>query len=575
MFRRIQSLLLVAVCGMIYCGNTPPQRPNIVLIITDDQGYGDLGHHGNQLIATPNLDRLARQSMEISHFYVSPVCAPTRASLMTGRYNYRTGVVDTYLGRAMMHTQEVTLAELLGEAGYSTAIFGKWHLGDNYPMRPMDQGFQESLVHRGGGIGQPSDPPGNSYFDPVLLRNGTETRSTGYCTDIFFDTAAAYIEQHQSEPFFVYISTNAPHTPLQIAEEYVNPYLADGIDETTAKVYGMVTNIDDNVGRLLSRLEELHLADNTILIFMTDNGHQQERYSAGLRGRKASVFEGGIRVPFFVRWPARIEAGTGSGVAAHIDILPTLLEACSVAPPADLLIDGVSLLPLWVGESDKWPERLLYFQAHRGDVPQRGRACAVRGQRYKLVQPLGWSPGPIADEPKWLLFDMVQDPGEKEDLASDMPEQVERLQQAYYQWYEEVSATRGYEPPRIALGASEENPVTLTRQDWRGPLASWAADGLGHWEVRVENSAEYIVRLRFPQVESGGVATFKLSQVVQKQAFPEGASTVEFEPVRLEKGEFTLEATLEFDERTTGAHYVDVERLDNSPAQTAALLLRD
>ncbi|MDQ3651361.1 MAG: sulfatase-like hydrolase/transferase, partial [Acidobacteriota bacterium] len=262
------------------------KRPNVILIITDDQGHGDLGFHGNPKIKSPNIDRLARESTRFVNFYVSPVCAPTRASLMTGRYNYRTGVVDTYLGRAMMHPDEVTLAEMLSRAGYRTGIFGKWHLGDNYPMRPMDQGFEESLIHFGGGIGQPSDPAvpgGSSYFDPVLQHNGKQVKTKGYCSDVYTDAAINFITENRNKPFFTYLAFNAPHTPLQVPRSYFEQYKGMKLDrsefpstghtlpanvdsDTTAKVYGMVTNIDDNLGRLFSKLEELRIADNTILI---------------------------------------------------------------------------------------------------------------------------------------------------------------------------------------------------------------------------------------------------------------------------------------------------------------------
>ena len=247
----LSTLLLLSGCvqsGKISYDGT---QPNIVLIITDDQGYGDLGSTGNQQIQTPNLDRFAEESTRFNRFYVSPVCAPTRASLMTGRYNYRTGVVDTYVGRAMMESSEITLAELLRDAGYDTGIFGKWHLGDTWPIRPMDQGFAESLVHMGGGIGQPSDPPDNTYFEPTLQHNGETVRPDGYCTDIFADAAIEYIKEQRSKPFFVYLATNAPHGPLQIDEQYVAKYRDMGIENKTARIYGMVENIDENVGKVL------------------------------------------------------------------------------------------------------------------------------------------------------------------------------------------------------------------------------------------------------------------------------------------------------------------------------------
>src|SRR5438876_8306523 len=272
---------------------------------------------------------------------------------MTGRYNYRTGVVDTFLGRAMMHGDEVTVAEMLGANGYRTAIFGKWHLGDNHPMRPQDQGFQESLVHRGGGIGQHADPPGNRYFDPVLQHNGRPVKMRGYCSDIFTDEAIRYIGRQGDRPFFVYLAYNCPHEPLQVPDDYYqlyqkmnlahdqfpkigHPLPGEARQDVTAKVYGMITNIDDNLGRLFAKLDELKLADETIVVFLTDNGPQQVRYNSGLLERKGSVHEGGIRVPCFIRWPAgKLEPGrVVDRIAAHIDLTPTLLAACGVPKPA-------------------------------------------------------------------------------------------------------------------------------------------------------------------------------------------------------------------------------------------------
>ena len=316
---------LILVAGMMNpgCSRKADERPNIILIVTDDQGYGDIGYHGNKIIKTPQMDKLAEESTEFTNFYAAPVCAPTRASLMTGRYNYRTGVIHTSRGGAKMHGDEITLAEILANAGYKTGIFGKWHLGDNYPMRAMDQGFQESLVHKSGGLCQTPDLP-NDYFDPKLWHNGKPVQSEGYCTDIFTDAAIGFIETNRSRPFFVYLPTNAPHTPLIVGDEYSKPYEDMGLEPGVAKIYGMLTNLDDNLGRILNALQRLNLEKKTLVIFRGDNGPEGVRFNSGLRGRKQSVYEGGIRVPFFIRWPGRIEAGRKiDRIAAHIDIFPT------------------------------------------------------------------------------------------------------------------------------------------------------------------------------------------------------------------------------------------------------------
>ncbi len=586
----VAAVLLLAIQSAFAEGE--PRRPNILLVISDDQGHGDLGFHGNPVVRTPQLDALARQSVRLKNFYVSPVCAPTRASLLTGRYNYRTGVVDTYLGRALMHADEVTLAELLRDAGYRTGIFGKWHLGDNYPLRPIDQGFQEALVLKGGGIGQPSDPPGGeSYFDPLLLHNGQWTRAKGYCSDVFTDAAIRFLEQGRDAPFFCYLAFNAPHTPLQVPERYEQLYRQSDFTAgfpnpgqpmgkvdpaATAKVYGMVTNIDDNLGRLLNKLDERKLAGNTIVVFLTDNGPQQARYNSGLRGRKGSVYDGGIRVPCFIRWPlgdalrGRLGdepslAPSGRDVeqiAAHIDIVPTLLEACGVAQPQGRKLDGVSLLPLLKGEPVRWPARPLFFQWHRGDEPELYRAFAARTQRWKLVQAAGVAPGKVVDKPRFELFDMQADPFEMNDLAGQHPNIIEQLKREYGAWFKDVSGTRGYAPPRIHLGTPHENPTVLTRQDWRGPRAGWGPKDLGHWEVQVATTGNYEITLHL-LAPAAGMAQIRLGKTQQRTPVPQGEKRVAFARVGLDQGSGRLEAWIEANEQEPiGVRYVEVRLLE-------------
>ena len=527
-----------------------PRRPNVVLIITDDQGWGDLSIHGNPWLRTPHMDRIAREGVQFTQFHVMPVCSPTRSCLLTGRYNYRTGIVDTFLGRSMMYPDEVTLAEMLSAAGYRTGIFGKWHLGDNYPMRPIDQGFQEAVVLKGGGLGQPSDfPGGGSYFDPILLRNGQPERYAGYCTDIFTREALRFIESNRAAPFFVYLATNAPHSPLEIADAYVEPYRKMGVEEKTAKVYGMVANLDENIGRVLARLEQLKLADDTILIFLTDNGPAGQRYNGGMRGAKGTVYEGGIRVPFFVRWPGVIKLGSQTDrLAAHIDVLPTLLEACGATAPRGVKLDGRSLMPLLRGDPRPWPDRTLFFQWHRGDEPELFRSCAARNQRWKLVN---------GQE----LYDLASDPAESKDLSAEQPAIAAKLRQEYEAWFQDVSSTRGYAPPRIHLGTKFENPVILTRQDWRGPQASWGAGALGYWEVLVTAAAKYEISVQMAPAAAAGQVRFRLNGASLERPVAAGAAECALGVSEIPAGPGRLEAEVAAGGKTTGVHYVTVRRV--------------
>lgn len=541
----------------------PMRRPNVLLVMTDDQGWGDLSAGGNTILETPQMDRVAEEGMRFDNFHVSPVCAPTRASLMTGRYNYRTGVLDTYKGRAMMYPDETTVAELLRDGGYRTGIFGKWHLGDNYPMRAMDQGFETSLVHNGGGIGQPSDPPNNHYLNPVLTENGVAKRFDGYCTDIFANAAMRFMEAHRDEPFFCYVATNAPHTPLEVPEEWVTPFRGTGLSDGEAKLYAMVRNIDDNLGKLLAKLTQLNLANDTVVFFLTDNGAGgPQRFNAGLRGFKGSVYEGGIRVPLFARWPGRIAASSHCGrLAAHIDLLPTICEYAGVKPPRGLRIDGKSLVPLLEGRTGGWADRTFFTQWHRGDQPIPRESAAVVTERYKLVLQ--------RDLPNGCeLFDLANDPGETTNLAEAMPQIAADLRRRYDYWLDAVSATRGYAPPRIYVGAPQENPVTLTRQDWRGPRAGYAEETgvLGHWEVDVRHGGAYRARLEGLPADSIRTARFRLNGVEASMPLAAGARECEFSELTIPAGMGNAEAwfegvSAEGEKTSVGVWYLTLELL--------------
>ena len=538
------SLLFLALPAGLHAATEP--RPNVVLVMTDDQGYGDLGIHGNPHVRTPNIDRFARDGIQFSRFYVSPVCAPTRASLLTGRYHYRTGVIHTSRGGAKMHGDEVTLAERLRAAGYRTGIFGKWHLGDTYPMRPSDQGFDEALIHKSGGIGQGPDEP-SSYFDPRLWHNDEPRKVNGYCTDIFFDAALQFIEQNRARPFFVYLPTNAPHTPLDVNARYSDRYKAMGLNDTTARVYGMVENIDENFARLLATLDRLGLRKNTLLIFLTDNGPQQERFNAGLRGQKGTTYEGGIRVPSFVQWPAQLSGGrTIDRIAAHIDLLPTLLDACGVSLPASGSIDGTSLLPLLTGKiaSDRWPDRTLFLQCHRGLEPKRYQNFSAITQRFKLV---GY-PGTFNQEdfkssirsPVLELYDVVADRGEKIDLAAQHPDVLTRLKREYEIWFEDVRSTRNFNPGVIHIGSDREPRTHLSRyQD--GGYPGGAATG---WKVKVLQGGRYAITFLRGQHPGTVNLAVQWGGKISKQLLSAGQETTTFE---LSSGDGILDIWIESD----------------------------
>ncbi len=413
-------------------------RPNIVLVMTDDQGYGELACHGNPIIKTPHLDELHARSVRFTDFHVSPTCAPTRASLMTGRHEFRSGVTHTIYERERLALSATTIAEVLRDAGYATGIFGKWHLGDEAPYQPEKRGFDEVFIHGGGGIGQTypgscGDAPGNTYFDPAILHNGTFVKTKGFCTDVFFDQALDWIgeQARQDGPFFAYIPTNAAHGPYVCPEEYAKPYLDVGLAKPDAAYYGMVTNIDDNMGRLVAKLDEWKLSEKTLLIFMTDNGHSRGNlYNAGMRSMKGSPYQGGTRVPAFFRWPGRLGEGVNvNKLTAHVDLFPTFAEIADAKVPGSVELDGRSLTSLLMDADADWPDRYIFV--HKGRWA-RGKAaeskyadCAVRNARFRLVK-------------NKELYDIANDPGETKNVIDQYPEVVAKMRAAYDRWWDEV-----------------------------------------------------------------------------------------------------------------------------------------
>lgn len=446
---KIQTTILVTLFaavllpGLVEAKPLAGSRPNIILVITDDQGMGDLSCMGNQLVQTPNIDAFYEGATRFVDFQVSPTCAPTRAAMMSGRPPFKVGVTHTILQRERMALDVFTLPQALQSAGYTTGLFGKWHLGDEAEYLPQSRGFDEVLMHGAGGIGQTKygDFPVNEenlYFDNVLLHNDTVVQTKGFCTDVFFDAGMAWIkQQHEAEvPYFAYISLNAPHGPFEKApESNMKRLLAAGCDQRSAIRLGMVENIDENFGRLMTNLKQWDALENTLVIFMTDNGAVRvgstpdiPYFNAGLKAGKNSPNEGGTHVPFFVQWKGVLDAGVDIGaLAAHIDLYQTFSElAGAELPKAMQELDGRSLLPLLEDPQAEWPDRELFIHCGRWGEGKRDafkfKKCAVRTERWRFVK-------------NQELYDISKDPGETQNVADQYPEVVAHLRKAYDQWW--------------------------------------------------------------------------------------------------------------------------------------------
>ena len=452
-----------AAAGILGCApvRAAGDRPNVVVIVSDDQGWWDLGAHGNRDIRTPVLDRLSAESVSFSNFYACPVCAPTRASLMTGRHYLRTGVYNTRFGGDTMRDSETTLAQAMRARGYRTGLFGKWHLGHYRRYQPQNRGFDDALTFL----------PGHTerYFYPdALAWNGRPVRARGYISDILTDGAISFARANRTRPFFLYLAYNVPHAPNIIDDRYLEPYLKRGVPLHDAQIYGMLTNCDENIGRLLDTLRQEKLDENTVVLFLSDNGGVSRHFRAGLRGGKGTAFEGGVRVPFMARWPGRLPAGARVGArAAVIDILPTICDLTGTPLPRPAgEIDGKSLAAILQKGSGSGPHEHLFhiWDRYRPSLTSNWGIC---GARYKLVR----------DQ----LFDLDNDPGEAKDLASAHPEVAADLRRRFEQWLAEVTRGQTMQPVPIEVGREDENPVEL-QASWAqvdGTHVTWASPGRG------------------------------------------------------------------------------------------------
>jgi arylsulfatase/arylsulfatase A len=580
----MKILPILLLCLVSYC-SIAQDRPNIIIMMTDDQGYGDLGLHGNPHLKTPNMESIANDGLEMTQFLSYPNCSATRAGLLTGRYPYRTGVVAVTQTDHFMNGSEVTLAEILKDNGYRTGIFGKWHLGDNHPMRATDQGFDEALVHKAGGIGQAAGPAGNTYFDPVLEHNDVSKKYKGYCDDIFTDAALDFIQKKSDKPFFTYLATNLPHFPLQVPDKLAQPYREKGLHEDNALTYGMIDSIDYNVGRVLDKLKALDIEDDTLVIFLSDNGPRNRRtkndvypgrWMANLRGTKTSVYDGGIRVPFFVKLPGKIKTKqTTKTMASMIDILPTILDLTDIPAPENVTIDGKSLLPLWVdGDDSALQDRTYFTQLHYGPEPFKYMHFAARTQSYKLISPHDYPHGIHLNRPtdedleKVLasleLYDVSKDVSERINLAAEKPEVVDKLLAQYEEWFYAVTEERDAKGlQKIYLGTKAQPSVSLSRFDWGGPRALYDySNSLGHWQVTTE-TGKYNINVEMPALDEKAVAHFKYNGVHLTQDIKIGQTSLQFNNVKLNAGEGNFHVFFKTSKRlTSGPSFVDVSRVD-------------
>ncbi len=470
------------------------RKPNVIIVITDDQGYGDLSITGNPVLKTPNLDRLASEGVQLTNFHVDSYCTPTRAALMTGRYAHRVGAWGTVSGRNMMRDDEVTMADIFRHNGYRTGHFGKWHLGGNYPYRPIDRGFEEWLGKGDGGTGCTTDYWGNDRVNDHYIHNGKweEKPRNGFEGDVFFDAAMAFIRESKERPFFTYLALYNAHNPCSLPD----PKSENG------NFFATISRVDQNFGKLRQCLREEGLAENTVLVFLTDNGTAggDKVFNAGMRGRKGSPYDGGHRVPCFLAWPAsgfKMPA-TVDRLTAHLDLLPTLVDLCTLDLPRSVKFDGTSLKPLLGDTHSNWPERTLVMGAggnkpgQNPPPPEFGSNCAVMTDRWRLVNDRE-------------LYDMTSDPGQRHDIADDKPEVANQLRAAYQKYWTDVSSNDKGWRGRPIVGTKIAPEVNLCGEDWfatkgncpwnQAAVANGAA-AFGRWDVRFAEAGDYQIEVR-------------------------------------------------------------------------------
>ncbi len=604
--RYSEFVLVVVVTVFLVVGCQTPRsesenlnKPNVILILTDDQGYGDLSCHGNPILKTPAIDKLHEESIRFTDFHVSSICTPTRSQILTGKDACRNGAFAWAYSREIIHVDVPTMPEIFKDNGYVTGHFGKWHLGDNYPFRPIDRGFDESIKHGGASIFQTPDYWDNDYMDDHYEHNGVMKQYKGYCTDVWFEEAKKFMNKSKEDgkPFFVYLPTNAPHGPLIVEPKYSEPYLEkfkkrekefsdSKSNEWVSFFFGMIANIDENISKLDSYLKEEELFDNTILIFMTDNGGTAgiNVFNAGMRGAKGELYDGGHRVPFFIRWPnGKFSRPKDINVLTHSqDVLPTLIDLCQLNYK-ELELDGMSLVDLIRGKTKSISDRLLVMQNAKAPMAEKYNAT-VMWNKWRLVR-------------NKELYNIANDPGQKINVAKDNPELVEKMQAHYEDWWGRVQEPLN-RVPSIPVGGNNCRNITLTCFDWHGfegngnvtvqPTVRKGGSANGQWNIEVLEDGEYEFKCsRWPEEAKtaitgslpphatltttypAGIAlpiAFAEIQLDDKKELMKVSGSDQYSSVsfKLEKGKYKLRTTFLNKEKNLvcGAYYAYVKKID-------------
>ncbi|QDH81305.1 arylsulfatase [Echinicola soli] len=588
------------------CFAQTSQRPNVIIIMTDDQGYGELSVHGNPVLKTPELDKLHQESIRLTDFHVAPMCTPTRGQLITGIDAVKNGATNVSSGRTLLRKDLRTMADYFKDSNYNTGIFGKWHLGDNYPYRPEDRGFEESLWFPSSHIGSVPDYWGNDYFDDVYIRNGKRETFEGYCTDVFFDQAKGFMKKaaENEKPFFVYLPTNTPHQPfyakpgdIEEMERIINDSEFAGMEESTKekliRYLAMIRNIDQNVGDLQKFLKDNKLDKNTILIFLTDNGSTfgPKYYNAGMRGKKVQLYEGGHRVPFFIKWPAGNigEPRDVDGLTQVQDILPTLLELCGIQKDEESDFDGISLAGVIKGQEEIDPERVLWINFSRmpfSNYPSPYASSIIEKSGAAVL----WKDWRLLNQRE--LYNLVEDPLQQHNVIDQYPDVVHKMETHLDKFWQEAKEVVN-EPQRVIIGAPEENPSVLTACEWmdvfldRQLQVARGDTKNSYWLLNVAEAGKYTFELRRWPKETGAplqgsVDSGRSFPIAYARIFLKGEAG-EFMrrkkvsssdqgsqfTVNLEKGPVALHTW--FDDKNgnniVGAYYVYVEKEEVSDVQ--------